>query len=500
MDPAARRFDGRLWTALLALVLAFGFLGSRPVWDPDEGRYSNVALNMLESGDWLHPMRSHEAGHWTKPPLTYWSVASSVAVFGYTPFAVRLPVALAYLACVFMVWRMARRLVPQRAGLAPVVFATMALPASAAQLLTTDFILTACVTAAMWAYVELRFGDGRHHRGWSLLLWAGFGLGFLTKGPPALLPLLAVVALQWGTPADRRPALGLALGLPLFAVLGLGWFAVVVAGHPDLLRYFIGEEVVERVAGHGFDRNAGPFGWLLVYGPTLLLGSLPWTRTWLRWLRAAPRRLRGWRDGDAAQAMDRVLLAWIALPLLVLCLASSRLPLYVLPLCVPIALAIARQGAQDGLRLRPLWLALWVLLLLGLRVLVAHHDTHKDAGAWAEAIRSRVAGPVAEVVFIDDMARYGLHLHLGAGIEKVTIEDGHALRQADGFDHDLGHELDEHEARVVYVTKREQWPRVLPVLQAHGVAPQTLGPDLYGRVLFTVRPLADGAPGHPAVP
>ena len=98
MDPAARRFDGRLWTALLALVLAFGFLGSRPVWDPDEGRYSNVALNMLESGDWLHPMRSHEAGHWTKPPLTYWSVASSVAVLGYTTFAVRLPVALAYLA------------------------------------------------------------------------------------------------------------------------------------------------------------------------------------------------------------------------------------------------------------------------------------------------------------------------------------------------------------------------------------------------------------------
>ena len=70
------------WIAALAVLLAFAGLGSRGIWDPDEGRYSNVALQMLDSGDWINPQRSHDTGHWTKPPLTYWAIGGSVALFG----------------------------------------------------------------------------------------------------------------------------------------------------------------------------------------------------------------------------------------------------------------------------------------------------------------------------------------------------------------------------------------------------------------------------------
>lgn len=83
---------------LLGILLGLGFLGSRGIWDPDEGRYTNVALVMLDSGDWLDPMRNEDTGHWTKPPVTYWLVAASVAAFGRNPWAARLPIALAYLA------------------------------------------------------------------------------------------------------------------------------------------------------------------------------------------------------------------------------------------------------------------------------------------------------------------------------------------------------------------------------------------------------------------
>ena len=56
-EPAAAR---RRWLILLgALALAFAFLGTRGLWDPDEGRYTNVALNMLDSGDWLNPKRNY---------------------------------------------------------------------------------------------------------------------------------------------------------------------------------------------------------------------------------------------------------------------------------------------------------------------------------------------------------------------------------------------------------------------------------------------------------
>ena len=54
------------WIAALALVLALLLPGLRGVWDPDEGRYTNVAMHMLDSGDWLVPHRSEEVAHWTK--------------------------------------------------------------------------------------------------------------------------------------------------------------------------------------------------------------------------------------------------------------------------------------------------------------------------------------------------------------------------------------------------------------------------------------------------
>lgn len=68
-------FRSPAWpVAAIALLLAFVFLGARPIWDPDEGRYTNVALQMLDSGDWVDLARHHETGHWTKPLLTCWSL------------------------------------------------------------------------------------------------------------------------------------------------------------------------------------------------------------------------------------------------------------------------------------------------------------------------------------------------------------------------------------------------------------------------------------------
>lgn len=484
------RFPG--WLAVLAFLLAFTLLGSRPLWDPDEGRYSNVALTMLESGDWVHPMRNHEEGHWTKPPLTYWAVASSVAVLGYHPFAARLPVALAYLAGVWLCWRIARRLAPGRESLAGLAFATMLLPMAAAQVLTTDFLLAAFEALAMWGYVEARFGDPTRARRWLLLMWFGFALAFLTKGPPALLPLLAIVLFNGASQREGRAPLWAWPGLLVFVAVGFSWFLVVVMGNPELLHYYLGEEVAERVVGHGFKRNSQWYGWALVYLPTLLLGSVPWTGRLWRWLRAAPGPLSAWWRGkrDDAQAAGTVFLAlWLLVPLLVLCLAHSRLPLYVLPLFVPLALAVA---SVPGPPLARRWLAVPIVLVLALRVAAVFHPTHKNAADWADAIRDRVDFPVAEVVFVDDMARYGLHLHLRAEVEKVTLhplpeprplsdENGHGLRQ----------ELLEQEPGVVYITKQAQFPEVTTVVEAAGFVATVHGPPLHERMIFTVQPQRD---------
>lgn len=88
--------------ALALLVFALAFQGSRALYSPDEGRYTAVALEMLRSGDWVHPHLHPEVPHYTKPPLTYWALATSLDVFGTNTWAARLPYALAFVAAVLM--------------------------------------------------------------------------------------------------------------------------------------------------------------------------------------------------------------------------------------------------------------------------------------------------------------------------------------------------------------------------------------------------------------
>ena len=51
---------------------------------------------MLASGDWLLPTLDGEHPHLTKPPMTYWALASSFGLLGTNEWAARLPGALAF--------------------------------------------------------------------------------------------------------------------------------------------------------------------------------------------------------------------------------------------------------------------------------------------------------------------------------------------------------------------------------------------------------------------
>lgn len=481
---------------LLGVLLALAFLGSRGIWEPDEGRYTNVALVMLDSGNWLDPMRNEDTGHWTKPPVAYWLIAASVNAFGQNAWAARLPIALSFLACACLAWRTARRLQPGTETVAAVLYLTMLLPFGAAQLVTTDFPLAAAQALAMHAFVEHRFGAPRGQIGWLLAMWAAFALAFMVKGPPSLLPLAAIAAFRLLVPG--APAVGARWhlsGIALFLGLALPWYVTVALEHEGLMRYFLGAELVDRVATDRFGRNGQWYGWMAVYLPTLALGTLPWTRSLWRWARALPSQVGAWRDRSvrARHAGEVFVALWILLPLLVFCIARSRLPLYLLPTFVPLALALAARRKADGAALpRWPWLIAWIAVLLGLRLAAAAYPTHKDAAAWAEAIRARAPGPVREVVFVEDMARYGLHLHLGAEIEKLSLDAPPQARFNPEYDEPLARELEESasETGVVYVAKEAMFPAIRERIAASGYRASPLGAPFEGRVLFEVKPRA----------
>lgn len=490
MDTGPGRSNALFPALLLGLVVALTGLGWRGIWDPDEGRYSNVAVEMLATGDFIHPHRHHETGHWTKPPLTYWTIAASLATFGRHPFAARLPAALAFLASIALVFAITRILLPGQEGFTAVVYATSFLPFAASQVITTDFLLAAWLTLAVYGFVRARFGEDGRARAGIALMWTGFGLAFLTKGPPALLPLAAILVFSLTSDRSRRVPVATVEGVLLFLAIALPWYLVVIADEPRLLGYFLGHEVLARVATSEHGRHGEWYGWLQIYLPTLVVGTLPWTLEALRTAYALAGGIgQRWRERlrDRRGEVLWFLIVWFTLPFVVFCIARSRLPLYLLPLFVPLAILIADHRIQ---RVAPLprfgWLVAWIGLLLLINAAFARLPTHKDASAWADHLRRHVPESIGEVVFVDDMARYGLHLELGAEVEKVTIGAIDPSPINPEFDMSLAAELDEDEAGRIWITKRERFAEVAALIRHRGWTIETAAPDFEGRVIFRV--------------
>lgn len=154
-----------------------------------------------------------------------------------------------------------------------------------------------------------------HRRKW--LFFVLMGLGFLTKGPMALVvPLCAVIGWEWGATPDQK------LSMPwlhqLAAYSGDQFVLVrdVVARDEQLFDYFWRYELVERFGSSSHGRSK-PFWFFLIVLP---LALLPWI--FFLPVKQAWRRLRS-TNTDAWQSL---LLGWIIPPLLVLSLSGSKLP------------------------------------------------------------------------------------------------------------------------------------------------------------------------------
>lgn len=421
--PSARQLTyalAVLWLALLALV----FQGSRGIWEPDEGRYLAVAQQMLQTGNFLVPQLESGQSHLTKPPLTYWAIAGSMAMFGHSELVARLPNALAFVLTGLLILWIAELLRFRHAWWPVAIWSTTLLPFVAANIVTTDSLLTLFETAAAAGFVVWRqalHGEGgyaRARRGlW--LMWLGFGLAFLVKGPPGLLPLIPLLIFsQWERGAAGLRALLAPAPLLAFLAIALWWFVYLLATHDGLLRYFLVYEVVDRVVTSVHQRNPGWMGLLEVYGATLVAGLLPWSVVVL---------ISRWRSG-ARMPLDwnrRLLLLWWLLPLLVFLLAQSRLHLYLLPLSVPIALwsscTIERQ-ARFGSRLVVVLATLSATLLVGLKGYAAHITTRKDSRALATELTASIdLNQYRRLVFLEDSPRYGLGFYLRQPISSARL-------------------------------------------------------------------------------
>jgi 4-amino-4-deoxy-L-arabinose transferase len=213
---------------------------------------------------------------------------------------------------------------------------------------------------ALWFALDSRTG-GQRFAGWAVLGLA-CGMGFMTKGFLAwALPVL--IALPWMLWQKRWREL-LAFGPVAIVVaiaVSLPWALAVHSHEPDYWRFFFWHEHIRRFAGDDAQHDS-PW-WF--YLPLLVAFSLPWVGL----LPASFRQ--AWQT--RAQPAIAFLLLWLLMPLLFFSLSNGKLPTYILPCLLPMALLLGNALA-DRLRLeqgRALSINGLLNLLLGIVLLIA---------------------------------------------------------------------------------------------------------------------------------
>lgn len=235
------RIDLRI-ALLLAVILVEGIyvgLGYKPMDKTQEVRVAETAREMVENGDWLIPRLNGEP-RLRKPPLAYWATAASYAGFGdVNEFTARFASATFSMLTVLVVFFWARAALGIESALtisACLVSSYLALRYFHSA--ETDAILLFFVTlACAIAYALTQHGASRL----AVPLFVTIGLGFLTKGPAAvaipLLTLLGIAILK----KDVAPLKNLLnpLGIIIFAVVALGWYAIIFYKVPDAASYWV---------------------------------------------------------------------------------------------------------------------------------------------------------------------------------------------------------------------------------------------------------------------
>jgi 4-amino-4-deoxy-L-arabinose transferase-like glycosyltransferase len=307
-----------------AALLLLPHLGAAPI-ERAEIYFLDAARGMVESGDWVVP-RYRGAPFYDKPALAYWLMAVAFAWEGATPAAARLVPVGAALSLLLATYALGARLLGRAAALrGALVLATTLLFLAFARVAMSDMLLALWCTAAAALAAH---ASGR--RGSAALAGAGLalGLGFLTKGPVALLfggigaALVVWDARRRGERLPGWPAF-VAAGL-LAAVVAVPWFVALYGRMgAEPLRWFFLRENLQRFAGETYD--SGRSG-LYYFGAYAALG-LPWSVLFPRAAFTLPRE-------------RRVLLWWLAVMLVPLSLSRGKIDYYLLPLAPAASLVI----------------------------------------------------------------------------------------------------------------------------------------------------------------
>ncbi len=336
--------------AVIIFTSFFWALGSVPLFDVDEGAFSEATREMVVSKNYLTAYLNG-LPRFDKPILIYWLQAAAVKLFGLNEFAFRLPSALAGSAWAASIFLFVRRESGNRQAFLAAALMVLSLQVTIiAKAAIADGLLNCFLAITMFALLDhIKSGS----RSALYLAFAASGFGMLAKGPIALIIPFAVTflfSLHEGKMKRWFRMIFNPQGILLFLVIALPWY---------LLEYR--DQGMAFVEGFFFKHNISRFnssfeghsGSLFYYIPVIIIGLMPFTGLFFTLLFKVKALL--------ADSTNRFLAIWFIFVFLFFSLSGTKLPHYMIYGYTPLFILMARALPMSRY---PKALLLWPILLL----------------------------------------------------------------------------------------------------------------------------------------
>jgi 4-amino-4-deoxy-L-arabinose transferase-like glycosyltransferase len=173
--------------ALLVILIALAALlhvvtiGTGDLYSETEGQYAGAAREMVASHNWLLPT-NNGIPRLQKPPLLYWLIIASYKILGVNEAAARLPVALAVVATVALIFLIGEKLSNYWRGfIAGLIYLSFCGTFLLARIVMPEPLVSAFMAGAMFCGMS-GYERRRHRRVWFAGVWIFAALACLTKG------------------------------------------------------------------------------------------------------------------------------------------------------------------------------------------------------------------------------------------------------------------------------------------------------------------------------
>lgn len=363
MDLLLKKFNWQIDLIILSValgILFFSILGIRPLFTPDEGRYAEIAREMVVSGNYSVPFLNG-VPYLEKPVLFYWLAALAIKLFGLHVASLRsVNAGLALLLCL-MTYFVARKLYDRVcAFLAAFILATNLLFFVMANMISLDLTVTFFITASLFIFLLGSQATAINQRNiYFNLATVAAALAVLTKGlmgivfPSAVTILWLVFYKQFYLVSKKQ----LLTCILIFLILTLPWHVFIALSHPDFLNFYFLRHHFLRFVTPNVD-HAEPIWFFIPYG---LLGFFPWVVF-------LPQAFTScFLKNTVEKPKDAFFIFWVLFIFIFFSLSKSKLIPYILPIFPALAILVGRYlGAYASLR--GLKSGAWLLWIISLSI------------------------------------------------------------------------------------------------------------------------------------